>query len=360
MAIPSDLSPQPTANWRLTRVSLGGSVAFGLIFGFMAVLGGAKPAALVLILISSLAFGMVYLALCTVIFPRVRASSKLRLVLLQILIGVATMTLASSAINGSIIFVREGVWLWTTLPDGRFAIERAWLWVAIPIVPLAGLAVTHFNQSWAPMHALEDRARRADELAAVAQLEALRAQISPHFLFNSLNSIAALIRSDPDRAEECVERLASIFRYMLASKDKASVRLSEEMDITDGYLDIERARFGSLLNVRFEVDPIARDWIVPTLILQPLVENAVRHGLARKQEGISIVIGAHIEGAELILTVEDTGPGMPPASVSRNGAGLGLRNVTERLTHLFGDGYVPQISSRPEQGTTIRLRVPAQ
>ena len=132
------------------------------------------------------------------------------------------------------------------------------------------------------------------------------------------------------------------------------------MDITDGYLDIERARFGDLLDVRFEVASNAHNWTVPTLILQPLVENAVRHGLEEKQGGISIVIDARVEGSELWLSVRDTGPGMPlRETASKNGAGLGLRNVTERLTHLFGDQYAPRISSQPDQGTTILLRVPA-
>ena len=164
------------------------------------------------------------------------------------------------------------------------------------------------------MQALQTRERELAELAATAQLAALRAQINPHFLFNSLNSIAQLIHVDPDKAEACVERLAEIFRYILHRAEQEFVPLAEELQMASAYLDIERARFDERLRVETRVDPQSLRQLIPNLILQPLVENAVKHGLSRKLGSGHGVDRRHAcDGELLTLTVGDDGLGMPRA-----------------------------------------------
>jgi len=228
----------------------------------------------------------------------------------------------------------------------------------LPIIPATLLCTIGFNQAWWKIFMAERREHQARELAARAQLEALRAQINPHFLFNSLNSIAQLISSDPERAEGCVERLAEIFRYLLQSENRSFVTLEDELDIADAYLDIERARFGERLEVDFVVDEAVRHHIVPTLILQPLIENAVRHGVSQKVGGGKVSIEAQLDGGELQVVVRDTGVGMRSGIDAALSRGVGLRNVYDRLVQLYGEGYAPRIDSTPGTGTTITVRVP--
>lgn len=331
----------------------------GLLLGIVAGVTEERWIPAIEFTIGAIAFGPSYLVLFRWVLPRVQTASRWTTFIGQSAVSVLAMTITSFIVVNGILVVRFGVWLFTQNAAGEFVAQGAWPYFAFPIIPAAGFAVIIYNQTWAPMRALELRAQRADELAASAQLQALRAQIDPHFLFNSLNSIAHLITTDPVRAEACVERLSEIFRYLLSSKDRTFVTLADELDIADGYLDIERARFGEQLHVEFEVDEKARGWIVPTLIVQPLVENAVRHGISKKVGGGRISVRARVDGTELVVDVEDTGVGM-----SRNGrpsgssTGVGLRNVSDRLTHLYGGAYVPRISSRPGEGTHVTLRVP--
>lgn len=341
------------------KLTLGVSITIGLVLGLFASLGsgnGGTPA--IRFTLGAAAYGAVFLLLNAFVLPYVRATSRARVLVLQALVSIVAMALASFVLVNTTLLLEFGVWMLSTGADGEYVARLSWAYFALPILPLGGLAVVLFNQAWLPMRALEARAQRADELAASAELQALRAQIDPHFLFNSLNSIAHLITTDPARAEECVQRLAEIFRYLLSSKDRSFVTLADELEIADGYLDIERARFGKQLEVSFDVDERARSWIVPTLIVQPLVENAVRHGISKKVGGGTVEVHAHIEGNELVVDVHDTGAGMESGTSGPRGTGVGLRNVTDRLTHLYGGGYLPHINSTPGEGTRVRLRVP--
>jgi len=337
---------------------LWASLAVGVLLGLFAGIASDSWAPAVQFTAGSLGFGAVMLFLHRVVFPRVRVGSRAGTLLLQALVAVVAVTLTSFVVMNAILLIHYGVWMFQRDESGAFVARGSWTPFGLPILPVAALAVTIFNQAWQPMRALEERARRADELAASAQLQALRAQINPHFLFNSLNSIAQLITTDPLRAEACVERLSEIFRYLLSSKDRTFVTLEDELEITDGYLDIERARFGEQLQVEFEIDDRARRWIVPTLILQPLVENAVRHGISKKVGGGRVAVRARLDGNELVLDIEDTGVGMFNGRAPADSTGVGLRNVSDRLTHLYGGTYTPRIVSRPDEGTHITLRVP--
>jgi two-component system LytT family sensor kinase len=231
----------------------------------------------------------------------------------------------------------------------------------MPILPVGAMALVGYHLVYRQVHALQTRARELTELAATAQLVALRAQMNPHFLFNSLNSIAQLIHVDPDKAEACVERLAEIFRYILHRSEQEFVPLAEELQMTRAYLDIERARFDERLRVETRVAPESLRKLIPNLILQPLVENAVKHGLSRKIGIGTVSIDAEVNGTLLTLTVGDDGLGMPERVLDEvYERGVGLRNLRERLERLYGPDHLPVIESIPGRGTVVRLRLPLQ
>jgi anti-sigma regulatory factor (Ser/Thr protein kinase) len=183
------------------------------------------------------------------------------------------------------------------------------------------------------------RAVASENAALEAQLGALRAQINPHFLFNSLNSIAALIRSRPREAETVTEDLAELFRYSLRAARTPVVTLQEEIEAAELYLAIERARFGDRLAVRIDVPPRLWSALVPSLVVQPLVENAVKHGLDSTDETLQILVAAAEHRGRVTLSVTDDGPGfphVPPEAILSRGSGL--RNVKERIELHFGGG----------------------
>jgi signal transduction histidine kinase len=199
-------------------------------------------------------------------------------------------------------------------------------------------------------------------LAGRAELRALRAQINPHFLFNALNAIAGLIPEQPQLADETVEQLAQVFRYTLSKAEKEWVRLDEEVEFAAAYLRVEQARFGDRLRVEFQVDPAAGAIPVPAMSIQPLIENAVKHG-ATAVEGCGTVrlrVGL-LQGA-LSIEVLDNGPGFPAGfslapSAGPNGRGYGLRNVAERLRGYYGDSALLQWENGAE-GTRVLLKIP--
>jgi signal transduction histidine kinase len=227
----------------------------------------------------------------------------------------------------------------------------------IPIVPTVLICIVGFNYHWWRIFLLQGQQEELRELAVSAQLAALRAQVNPHFLFNSLNSIAQLIATDPAKAEACVERLGAIYRYLLQSAHADLVPLAEELSVAESYLEIERARFGEALTVEARIDAGARLLLLPSLILQPLVENAVKHGISPKVGGGRVTIEARVDAGDLRLAVKDTGVGIDDQRVIFD-HGVGLRNVRDRLLRLYGAEYAPQVVSRPGDGTTVTLRIP--
>lgn len=187
------------------------------------------------------------------------------------------------------------------------------------------------------------------EITARAQMRALQAQINPHFLFNTLNTLAALIDSNPEKAEHVTEDLAEVFRYALDSTRKERVSLDDEVKFLESYLAIEKARFTSRLSYSFDVDPAARTRSIPPMILQPLVENAVRHGIGQKIEGGEVRVCARMNAGRLTLRVEDTGVGFG----GERPGGVGLTNTRERLRHAYGDEAEFRIEPLEPEGTTM-------
>src|SRR5438094_1901356 len=194
-------------------------------------------------------------------------------------------------------------------------------------------------------------------------MAALQNQINPHFLFNTLNSVSSLVRVSPDTARELIIKLATILRRLLHSSD-AFVALQEEIDFIDNYLDIEVVRFGpDKLRVVKELDPESLDIMVPSMLLQPLVENSIKHGLSSKVEGGSIYLRSRLANSKLVIEVEDDGVGMGSANLLERpsglgGTGIGMANVAERLKVLYGDTARMTIDSREGKGTLVRLRLP--
>ena len=192
-------------------------------------------------------------------------------------------------------------------------------------------------------------------LLTEARLLNLTRQMNPHFLFNTLNSLAALIRTDPERARGVVYRLSTILRRMLRKQD-AFVPLREELAFIDDYLQIEQVRHGPKLQVRREIGGRAESARVPSMILQPIVENCIKHGIGPKLDGGTIVVRAELRGGRLQVEVEDDGVGIPVDDIPAVfGKGIGLSNVRERLTVLFGADF--QFVLEPRQGGGVRVRV---
>ncbi len=206
---------------------------------------------------------------------------------------------------------------------------------------------------------IEMKLEQQERLLLQARMEALQSQINPHFLFNTLNSVASLVRRDPDSAREMIVKLGNILRRLLRKGD-SFVPLREELEFLDDYLDIEVARFGpEKLKVVKELDPASLEHLVPSMILQPLVENSVKHGLADKIDGGIVYVRTRCADHRVVIEIEDDGVGMPePGATASSGTGIGMVNVSERLQVVYGDAAEISVESHPGRGTLIRLVLP--
>lgn len=203
----------------------------------------------------------------------------------------------------------------------------------------------------------QSREARLRQLAAQAELKALRAQINPHFLFNSLNTIADLIVTDPPKAEAMTLLLSKVFRHVLMNTDQQLTRVSEEMEFLRTYLGIEQVRFGERLSVKMDVDPAVAQETIPSLILQPVVENAIKHGLAPKVGTGRLCITAAREGEFVRLEVEDDGVGAGAAPAA-SGNGLGLKIIAERLRTLYHDRASVRFEAAETAGSRVTILIP--
>ena len=204
--------------------------------------------------------------------------------------------------------------------------------------------------------ALETRAmsQRLQGQLAEARLHVLTAQLQPHFLFNTLNAIAALVRDDPTLAERLLARLSELLRHSLRDGTDAETTLESELSFLEKYLEVQEARFGPRLAVTFQVDPALLDAKVPRLILQPLVENAIRHGIAPRSGPGAIQVSASQDGDRVRLSVLDDGLGL----AGKLSEGIGLRSTRERLRQLYGDDQHFTLARAPHGGTSCTLSLP--
>ena len=206
---------------------------------------------------------------------------------------------------------------------------------------------------------LELNLEESQRILLKARMDALASQINPHFLFNTLNTVSSLIRLDPERAREVVRKLSSILRRLLRQHE-TFVPLREELEFIDDYLDIEVARFGpDQLQFFSEVDPETLEAFVPSMLLQPIVENAIKHGIAPKLEGGTIHLRTRRSDDRLVIEVEDNGAGIPENRLPDiYGGGIGFRNVRERLQLIYANDFHLDIATRPGEGTRIRIDIP--
>ncbi len=206
---------------------------------------------------------------------------------------------------------------------------------------------------------IEKKLEEQERMLLQARMDALISQINPHFLFNTLNTVSSLTRFDPETARTVLLKLSNILRRRLKSQIHF-VPFKQELEFIDDYLDIEVVRFGrDKLRIRKEIQPEALDFIVPSMILQPLVENSIRHGVGPKIEGGTITLRATRRGGRLLIEVRDDGVGIP---AEKRGvvleSGIGISNVRERLKVLYGHDFSLQIESAPGRGTAIRFEIP--
>ena len=236
------------------------------------------------------------------------------------------------------------------------------IWIGILVAAIHGFAVLDAAR------ARELRAARLESSLARSQLRNLRLQLQPHFLFNALHTVSAAMYDDPAAADEMLDQLAELLRASLRTAQDDEVPLGEELALLDRYLAIQRARFGDRLAVSIQVEPGADSLLVPSLLLQPLVENAIRHGKAERAGRGAIAVRAHREDGSLVLEVEDDGPGAAggPVLAGNRGAagvavrGIGLSATAERLQLLYGDAQTFSAGAAPAGGFLVRAALPAR
>jgi two-component system LytT family sensor kinase len=254
------------------------------------------------------------------------------------------------------------VWLSSRYPHRLFALDPDAWWLQVLVYLCAPMVVAISLKMWNALR-IEIKLEEQKRLVLEARLDALQRQINPHFLFNTLNSIASLVRFRPDTAREMIVKLANLLRALLKDHD-TYVPLREELSFTDDYLDIEVVRFGTeKLRVVKELDERTLDILVPSILLQPLIENSIKHGLEPRIQGGTVTIRSRMQGESLIVEVEDDGVGImmkPPSSLERQGTGIGMKNVRERLEVLYGNQARFTVVSRPGRGTLVSIEIPAE
>jgi two-component system, LytTR family, sensor kinase len=203
---------------------------------------------------------------------------------------------------------------------------------------------------------------RVEKRLAESQLNALRLQLEPHFLFNTLNAISSEVTTDPELAREMIENLGALLRQSLDCQDSMEITLAQELALLDHYISIQKLRFGDRISIRVEADPAALSAMVPSMLLQPLVENAVRHGVEKQLSGGTILVTARQSREQLHIKIIDDGMGLPRQWRMENCAGLGVRVTRERLQALHPEPgrHLFTISRRKSGGTQVAIRIPMQ
>ena len=237
----------------------------------------------------------------------------------------------------------------------HYAPDTWWLLLLVVLTSVLGVAIP--IKIWNSAR-IEHRLAEQEKLLMAARVEALANQINPHFLFNTLTSISSLIRSKPETARVLIVKLSGLLRRLLRHQEHF-VTLREELAAIDEYLDIERVRFGPSLVVEKTLDESSLDIIVPSMILQPLVENSIKHGLGKKVGEGRITIHTSRRAGHAVIEILDNGVGMPAERLEATSEhGIGLRNINERLRVIYGANYALHLSSVPGTGTMARIEIP--
>ena len=239
------------------------------------------------------------------------------------------------------------------------------IWTIVVIVVAGAASAITARKYQADIKNRHTRLEELEQLLDKARLDALRTQLHPHFLFNALNAISAHVERDPRTARWMLERLGSLLHMSLEHAREQEMPLERELEFITCYIDLQKVRFDNRLSLITDVEADAMPALVPSLILQPLVENAVRHGLASGSAAGQIEIRARRDGGSLRLTVKDDGPGLPADWNPEHGFGVGLSNTRERLERLYGDHQRFEIASaraepaaQPGRGVQVDLTIP--
>jgi two-component system LytT family sensor kinase len=227
------------------------------------------------------------------------------------------------------------------------------LWMYFPIVCIT-YAVLYYHDS-RERQLLESKLQTQ---LAKAQLSLLQSQLHPHFLFNTLHAISTLMSRDVGAARTMIVRLSDLLRLAMESVDVQEVTLKQELEFIDNYLEIEKTRFQDRLTVQLDIAPETLDALVPNLLLQPLVENAVRYGVAMQPGRGWVRISSRRNHAKLVIDIEDSGPGIDASSAHKEG--VGLSNTRSRLAHLYGEAQRLELINQPAQGLRVSVSVPFQ
>jgi signal transduction histidine kinase len=309
---------------------------------------------------SGTAFSFCCAALCVVALPWVVPLLRRRFsVPVAWVLVVATLVVLAAV--GSFIPVAVAVAIGYLPPDRALVVWSAPLRYSVYFTLLFGVSGTiiselrtRLDQTSLALRTKERDEAEARRLAIEAQLASLESRVQPHFFFNTLNSIAALVRDDPASAERVIEQLGRLMRSSLDAGASPLVPLDQELALVRGYLDIEQVRFGGRLRYRLEVDDEASSTLVPRLSLQTLVENSVKYAVSARRDGASIAIRATQDDGHLRYEIADDGPGFDPSSIPE---GHGLALLRSRLSMLYGDRASVTITSRPS-ATSVVIQVP--
>ena len=275
-------------------------------------------------------------------------------------VGVLAFTFAHAVLTASareplVALFGWGRGRWWTEFQERFFLNFDWEMMTYWAVVVLSHALDYHRQA-------QERALTAAQFEtrlAEARLQALQRQLHPHFLFNTLHTISALMHRDIDAADAMLARLSDLLRLTLERIAIQEISLKEELEFLEKYLEIERTRFGDRLSVEIEVEPEALDVCVPTLILQPLVENAMRHGIAPRVGGGRLQIVARRSGDRLWLMVRDNGPGLSKAKLDAFNQGVGVSNTRSRLEHLYPGAHKFDFHEPSDGGLAVTIEIPA-
>lgn len=273
-------------------------------------------------------------------------------------------SLRSVTVNWQIVLVLVPIGLETVrqmigdrYPSGLFHLPGPELWLTVVIYIATVLTVSTPIRIWNTAR-IEHRLHEQEKLLLTAKVEALKSQINPHFLFNTLASVSSLIRSQPETARAVIQKLSGLLRRLMQNQQQF-VTLRDELNAIDEYLDIEVVRFGSRLSVKKSIAPDTLDIVVPSLLLQPLVENCIKHGFARKVGPGTITIRSRRERDLAVIEIADDGVGLPDErTVDVRSGGIGLSNVHERLRVLYGNAGRFTLTSSPGKGAVARVEIP--
>ena len=348
------------AFWNLQFIGWGGSMLMRAVTN---IANGKPPSFLVLTLIATIT-GFSISLLLSVIYGKLITQRPL------VTWGATALVLALAV--GVAAFI-EGwtIWLWQGGGEGNFASLVLGVFYIEMTLLGAWSALYYAINYYLQVEQQADRLERLEAQATSAQLAMLRYQLNPHFLFNTLNSISTLVLlKQTEPANAMLTRLSGFLRHTLVTQPGGKVTVAQEVETLKLYLDIERMRFEERLRTVFGIDPAAADAVIPSFLLQPLVENAIKYAVSPQEEGARISLTAQLVGNRLRLTVSDTGPGVraktPRATLPAEMAGadntvstgVGLANIRDRLAQAYGDDHLFDIRTPPEGGFTVVIEIP--